>query len=323
MKTYSFSTSQNVWKTRYSFTPDCYASVDNYFISFNKSSNEQNTNTVCWVHNKNTTRNKFYNQIYPSVISVVSNENPSQEKVFNAVSIESNQNVFTAAVYANLDLSDSSVTKKQMSIVPFFQPREEQLYAELGPSIVNSTKNVSAVGVLGQKLLVNSQIPTAAYLKNVGLIENISANTYYIPVQINSDSLPYGLSFGVKSGFSKHPYNNIEFIKVVNGQSQETEFDAEACYFNSVYNLVSVKFFNNSFYAVFSFSASNYSALWPSLPGLELGNVIYAVSDPGLNGDSMRGRYAVVTVQTASDGRPFELYAINVDYAPSKLDTSS
>jgi hypothetical protein len=253
----------------------------------------------------------------------VSNENPSQEKVFNAVSIESNQNVFTASVYANLDLPDSSVTKKQMSIVPFFQPREEQLYAEIGPSLVNSTKNVSVVGILGQKLLVNSQIPSASYLKNVGLIEEISANTYYAPVQINSDSLPYGLSFGVRAGFSKQPYSGIEFIKTVNGQPQATEFDAESCYFNSVYSLVSIKFFNNSFYAVFSFKSSDYSALWPSLPGLELGNVIYSVSDPGLNGDSMRSRYAVITVQTAADGKPFELYAINVDYAPSKLDTSS
>jgi len=323
MKTYSFSTSGNAWKTRYSFMPDCYAAVDNYFVSFKESSTADNTNTLCWVHNKNHIRNKFYNTVYPSQITVVSNDNPSMEKVFNAVSIESNQNLFLASVSTNIDISENSITKNQMSVVSKFFPKEEALYSNIGPSLINSTKNTSVVGLLGQKLYIGNQPASAQQLKNIGLIDNINPNTYYVAVQLNSDSIPYGLPNSIKIAFSKQPYEQVLFVKKTPTGYEEVLFEPQQCYNNSVYNLVSVRLFNDLIYAVFSFSSANYTVLYPSFPGLDAGNVIYAVSDSSINGDSIRGKYAMITIQTLADGKPFEIYAINTEFSPSKLDASS
>lgn len=320
MPTYSFSTNNKFWKTRYSFEPDCYGAVDNNFISFKKSENTSNTDVLCWEHNKSQVRNKFYNKTYPSSLIVVSNDNPSMEKVYNAISLESNQNQFTASVSTNLDLPDSSVTKKQISVFKSFVPREEGLYSDIGRSLVNSTKQVNVVGILGGKLLVNNTPASAQYLKSAGLIENIEANTFYFANQINSEYISYGVPQGVKVAYSKQPYNSINFIKA--NAAQEV-FNPDSCYSDSAYNLVSIKYFNGSLYAVFSFSSAAYTSLWPSTPGLEVGNVIYSVSDPSLNGDQIRGKYAMITLQTPADGKAFELYAVNTEFTQSKLDASS
>lgn len=320
MPTYSFSTNGKAWKTRYSFEPDCYGSIDNTFASFSLSKNSSNTDVLCWEHNKNQVRNKFYNKTYPSSLIVVSNDNPSMEKVYNAISLESNQNQFTACVSTNIDLPDSSVTKKQISVFKSFVPREEGLYSDIGRSLINSTKQVNVVGLLGGKLLVNNTPASAQYLKNAGLIENIEPNTFYFAHQITSEYISYGASSGVKVAYSKAPYNSINFIKA---NAVQQDFNPDTCYADSAYNLVSIKYFNGSLYAVFSFGSAAFTALWPSTPGLEPGNVIYSVSDPSLNGDQIRGKYAMITLQTPADGKPFELYAVNTEFTQSKLDASS
>jgi hypothetical protein len=320
MPTYAFSTNNKFWKTRYSFEPDCYGSIDNYFASFSLSKNTSNTDVLCWEHNKNQTRNRFYNENHPSSLIVVSNENPSMEKVYNAISLESNQNQFFSSVSTNIDLPDNSVTKKQVSVFKSFTPREEGLYSDIGRSIVNSTKQVNVVGTLGSKLLVNNAPASAQHLKNIGLIENIEPNTFYFASQINSEYISYGMPQGVKVAHSKEPYDSINFTKA--NATQEV-FNPDTCYSDSAYNLVSIKYFNNSLYAVFSFSSAAFASLWPSTPGIEAGNVIYSVSDPSLNGDQIRGKYAMITLQTPADGKPFELYAVNTEYSHSKLDASS
>lgn len=320
MPTYSFSTNNKFWKTRYSFEPDCYGSIDNYFASFALSKNTSNTDTLCWEHNKNQTRNKFYNKTYPSSLIVVSNENPSMEKVYNAISLESNQNQFISSVSTNIDLPDSSVTKKQISIFKSFIPREEGLYSDIGRSLINSTKQVNVVGLLGEKLLVNNLPASAQYLKNAGLIEKIEPNTYYFASKINSEYISYGMPQGVKVAYSSPPYDEINFRK---SNAAEEIFNPDLCYNNSVYNLVAVRHFNGFVYAVFSFGSAAFGSLWPLTPGLESGNVIYSVSDPSLNGDQIRGKYAMITLQTPADGKPLELYAVNTEFTQSKLDASS
>ena len=320
MPTYAFSTNNKFWKTRYSFEPDCYGSIDNYFASFALSKNTSNTDTLCWEHNKNQTKNKFYNKTYSSSLIVVSNENPSMEKVYNAISLESNQNQFFSSVSTNIDLPDSSVTKKQISVFKNFVPREEGLYSDIGRSLVNSTKQVNVVGILGGKLLVNNAPAPAQYLKNAGLIETIELNTLYFANQITSEYTSYGMPQGVKVAHSKAPYDSINFTKA--NAAQEV-FNPDSCYSESAYNLVSIKYFNGSLYAVFSFSSAAFANLWPSTPGLETGNVIYSVSDPSLNGDQIRGKYAMITLQTPADGKSFELFAVNAEFTQSKLDASS
>ena len=47
---------------------------------------------------------------------------------------------------------------------------------------------------------------------------------------------------------------------------------------------------------------------------------IFAITDPQLNGDFLRGQYAESVINLGSDN--FELYSLNLNYEPTDLDHS-
>ena len=333
MATFSFSTTGNFWKTKYSFEPHCYGSVDNYLLSFNQV---QSSDKICWLHNTNNTRNSFYGQTYPSRITVVSNQDPSMEKVYKTVSIESNQNTFTAAVSTNLDLSESSVTKRQSSNIKSFEPREEALYTDIGPSLTNNTKNFKVVARLQAYLPL-----TSSQLQQFKFIETIKPGYKYIAFaaqiigdsRYSSDESKYKVAFSTLT-YNQPPtpaiYSDPKYIKIENNVAVEKPFTVENCYDESVYHIAGVRSQISSTYPgtyiVFGFEQiyNDYLLIGSNVfRGLYLGNVVYQVSDPEMDGDPLRGKYAMIVVDSNADGKPFELYAINTEYSHSKLDASS
>jgi hypothetical protein len=52
------------------------------------------------------------------------------------------------------------------------------------------------------------------------------------------------------------------------------------------------------------------------------GSIAILVSDPSINGDSIRGKYAKVKVTQKDGSKPFELFCVNVNHTNSKLDSS-
>lgn len=86
--TIAFSTESKTWTTRYSFTPTCYATLNDELISFP----ETNDSKIAWRHDSNDIRNTFYGIQYPTEFTVSSNVNPSISKTFHALSIEGDYN---------------------------------------------------------------------------------------------------------------------------------------------------------------------------------------------------------------------------------------
>jgi len=327
MPTFAFSNSGKFWKTRYSFEPDTYGISENNFVSFlPTTSSDGLSKNACWIHNVNPQRNNFYGNQNISTLTVVSNNDPSMEKQYRSVSIESNQNQFFCSVSTNLDLVEHSVTKPQSSSVKSLVPREEGLYTDIGPSVINSTKHVKFIG------RSNALIP----LVNPGIINMIlppnlqkPGNSYRIvSVDLFADSA-YGSEDGsVKIAFMNPSNGNIFFIKNSNNTATYQPFDVEDCFNDSAYYIATVKSNINSTlpgtYIVIGGPSSLITSPY-GLNGVDLSSKldIFSVSDPQLNGDSVRGKYAVVTVQSKPNGQPFEIYAINTEYSHSKLDASS
>ncbi len=340
--TYAFSTSGNFWKTRYSFEPDCYGASENYFVSFLPKALTGATGAdLCWVHNTNQHRNTFYRQTYPSTISVVSNENPSAEKAYKALSIESNQNVFKAKVSTNLDLPDSSVTKPQTAEVNYFDAREEALYAAIGPSKTNSKKNVKVIGSIAASAPFNLVINTIA-LSNSNGYTNIPANEPVYPfvirinafdsneVSLNNAGVAFELASPGVSGYGFY------YLGINNGGVGVAPFNAEDCYEKSIFRVASFRSnpsnasggitpgtfltltYPNSIQQQ-NVLGSNFLTPFALQPGLKR---IIAVYDPELDGDPIRGRYARIDIETQADGKPFELLAVNTEYSMSNLDAS-
>lgn len=332
--TYAFSTSGNFWKTRYSFEPDCYGASENYFVSFLPKALTGATGAdLCWVHNTNPQRNTFYRQTYPSTISVVSNENPSAEKAYKALSIESNQNVFKAKVSTNLDLPDSSVTKPQAAEVNYFDAREEALYASIGPSKTNSKKNIKLIA------LVNSQSVVTNYSFLDAILAKIAPSDFSLSIYkfallkctFVDDLSPSSLSNAAVFGVYGVTEDDYKYIKQ-NGTSYTLEpFSAEECLSDG-----SIRFFRffrssdfpgivgNGDYIVALAYPANMSDLVSNDFGIQnISNVrLFCVYDPELEGDPIRGRYARIDIETQADGKPFELLAVNTEYSMSNLDAS-
>lgn len=84
--TIAFSTKSNRWTTKYSFEPQHYFHVDQQLLSFAAG----DVADMLWRHDATESYNRFYGVYYPTEFSVVSNENPSATKEYEAFSIEGN-----------------------------------------------------------------------------------------------------------------------------------------------------------------------------------------------------------------------------------------
>jgi len=93
-----------------------------------------------WKHDVNDNRCRFYNVDGGASIDVFSNQDPSAIKAFNALSIETNINSWTASVYTN---EEYTTGERQEGQVDSFDNREGFKYAEMPRSVINSTGNIS------------------------------------------------------------------------------------------------------------------------------------------------------------------------------------
>jgi hypothetical protein len=288
--TIAYSNRYNAWSTRYSFEPTCYASTDNFFISSKDGEG-------VWEHDVNDVRCKFYNEDPSGAsIEVASNQDPSAVKIFKAISIETNENEWTAEVFTNDEYTGN---ERQEGSIDSFISKEGYKYADTPRSSINSSSNIvpytgNTVPILG-----------SAY---VNLLSSINVLPNTIPVTTIAVSLDSELAvnlpvsgefniriYAVESGVLQNPNgfemyavqtlpNNVLVIAVsLEGIEDTSEIAQEAV-------------------TAFGFS--------PTLA---------FVSPASVNGDSMRGPYLRTKITTTTT-EPLELHAINVDYEFSKLD---
>jgi hypothetical protein len=78
--TLTYSELAQGWVSFYSFSPDWMIGMNSYFYSF-KGGN-------MYRHNTNATRNNFYGIQYPSQITSVFNDSPSENKLFKTISLQ-------------------------------------------------------------------------------------------------------------------------------------------------------------------------------------------------------------------------------------------
>ena len=136
-ETSAYSTTKGVWLTFYSFIPEMYARLHDKFFSFKDG--------VIYKHNSNATRNNFYGSQADSQVSVISRKNPSDVKVYNAMSLEGNK-AWKAVV------SNSTQTTGASSMqASEFDEREGMFYRVIAKdATASSTSNSSHKVVLGQ-----------------------------------------------------------------------------------------------------------------------------------------------------------------------------
>lgn len=308
MATFSFSHTGNYWKTRYSFEPTEYTCVDNTMVSYqyigSDESDSNDVQQVVWRHNEGI-KNNFYGTQYNSSFVVVSNNDPSAEKVFNAISLESNQNAFSSQLFTNVDLPDTSETAQQQgSVIQDFIPKEENLYAQIPPSSINSTSNFRPVGVVSGYDVSNNQITVQGMASDVPY----GASPVYVTTFDDGSTVYSSVVNPGQGGILLTTHNtNVTPESVLLQAALNPGSSFEDATYNPNQNTTSI---NVGGSGVFNgaYIVENQTIL------------MYAL-DPSIHGDSMRGKYLLASFTTKDGSKPFELYAINVDYSFSNLDS--
>jgi len=129
--TFAFSERQNSWTTRYGFVPTCYANCGDSMLS-------SKDNTAIWLHDVNEERNKFYDGgLGASSVEVSFNDLPSDVKVFNSVSIETNISNLGASFFLSDEVKQQElpsfllVDTATFYTTPFYIGDEEEKFVDL------------------------------------------------------------------------------------------------------------------------------------------------------------------------------------------------
>jgi len=118
-KTITFDEKNNGWTSFWGYKPECMSRLNNGFFSFKKGQLYKH-------HSETAPRNTFYDengdfQTYPSTLSFVFNQEPSDIKHFKTISLESNTKYWDVDLTTNLDNGHVSTTS--------FDTREGEHYA--------------------------------------------------------------------------------------------------------------------------------------------------------------------------------------------------
>lgn len=317
MPTFAFSHTGDYWKTRYSFEPTNYTYIDSKLISYrattateNEDNEDNSMQRIAWVHNaQGTPRNNFYGTQYNSKVLVSSNQDPSAEKVFNSVSLETNQNNFIAAVFTNVDINSSSTTKIQASTIDKFVHREENLYADIRPSVTNSTSNMRPIG------LVKSYDPSANTITLYGTVSNVMVGARPVFARtIGEETILTTNITSVSGADAVISSNNPDISSIEQFLNIALASPASILGGTSVISAAT----HNGYETVVTIGGSGLLAGDYIIPD---NTRLLALLDPSVHGDAIRGKYMLVDLTTIDGSKPFELYAVNVDYSFSNLDS--
>ena len=125
--TIALEVGSNVWATRYSYMPEYSAHIDNIYFTFK--------NGVMWKHVDSAPRNTFYGVNGGSLIKVVSSNNNSMVKVYEAISVEGSH-----------PWSFSAETREQSTVTIATMDKREGMYYSSVPTASTSTSNITPLG---------------------------------------------------------------------------------------------------------------------------------------------------------------------------------
>ena len=334
--TFAFSERQDAWTTRYSFVPTCYANCDDQMVSF------KDTVKKGWLHDKSATRNKFYDTPSSSFLEVSFNDSPSEVKVFNSVSLETNTEfAWTTGFSCNIEHQDENNqnTLTETLFSDRINDKEGFKYFELPKSVSNSTANIvpapallsSVEGSTGLEQ-TETAISDAQQLYLDSLDESIPETLLNITVpldEVSSSSFlstPYGNSVQALGYFQ----GSLSF-PIPTGMYSFSEMFAQLSDSYYVFSAgqiplgasVSISNIQNGFvtFAValppllLSFPPADINIFFSAVQDfLVNSSAIFAMTPPEVNGDQMRGPYLNARLQCNTPD-PLELHSVNVDYA--------
>ena len=284
-KTIAYSTDGDYWKTRYDFIPSCYAYVDNRMITCINASSSQ-----AWYHDPDAPKCNYYGKQSIVTMTVASNKEPSRNKTFQNLSLETTLPKWNAILATFPD--SNVVNEAQFSYIDSerFVTKEGARYTDIprggktNKFDLGSTVNIV---FLGRKQTYNTS-------GNIVFLNDLSQAS----TAINKEAVIIG-------------YDGTTAYCIVNGQ---------VAVYNGQENALRLK---NDLDADLTI-AGELPVEGDATPAIfdPIFDNIFVAYPSSIDGDSLRGRTCILTLESESSvENDFELYAINVDYEYSGLDT--
>ena len=308
-KTISFSHKGGFWKTRYSYTPTCYAAIDNVMITNNTGSD--GGNDLFWEHEVNSLHNNFYGEAFSSSLTIVSNQDPSAVKIFKALSLESNSNTWVGQASTHVHQLPNGTNELQLGNLQAFITKEGNQYSELPRSITNSSSHIEYVCSLEDIIDDDSEAysfsgasgwdVSVLTTPNVAILGGNGSTALFVDGNNNAYYLAqFGDGWELNLFTADSPVSGAVYIYNYNSDDTITFAIGTDITTIGLGGLV---------------SAFGGTGNWSN--GIQL----FSASDPAINGDPMRGQYLRLDLVNNST-TPVETYAINVDFENTKLDHS-
>ena len=180
------------WTSFHSFIPEFMVGMNNKFFTFKNGELFEH-------HSDNVPRNTFYGVQYPSRVAVMMNDNPSEVKELQAVSLEGNDTweaLIKAFVSNSDDFIESSITrvefvKKEGIWYAYARRNESQHFDSKSTYGIGTVSNVEPTGNLvsvtgfNSSLCVGDTIVRGQDLLAIGTVQAITPITNGVAIELN------------------------------------------------------------------------------------------------------------------------------------------
>ena len=328
MDTIAFSTKSLDWKTRYSFQPLHYARSGTDLISFSRSDDEAGVH----LHDSSDYYNKFYGTSYSSKLSVVTNENPSATKIYEAFSFEANKGGWNTTF-----TTETGETQRGTVGPTKLVEKEGKFYSSVPQNALNLDSVTNFVGSTTLEELIKPSIKLSGRLFGVpgshigfAMPEIESFDGYddeFIEVYVNEDGLSavYAIqNLGELFTFYSPPEGPFGLQTVTSAESAFQWTLAESFPYITGYDPYSNSLIVNDPY---SNQLEGVLRDYLSLSEEQFNLVkkypvkIFSFSNLAQSGEDMRGEFMKIDIERSGTDY-YELFAINVDQHQTKLDHS-
>ncbi len=186
-KTLTFDEKVKGWTSFHSFLPDFMVGMNNKFFTFKNGELYEH-------HSNNVDRNNYYGVSYPSKISLMVNDNPSDIKELQALSLEGNQSwetLIRAYVSNSDDFMESSITsvefiKKEGIWFAYARRNESANHYDSKSTyglgrVSNITPTTFQLSGGSTSLCVGDKIIRGSDLNDFGIISDITGDIITVP----------------------------------------------------------------------------------------------------------------------------------------------
>jgi hypothetical protein len=158
--TITYDENQKGWTSFHSFIAEEMVRVNNRFYTFK--------NGQLYLHNEGTTRNNFYGTNYPTSVTYIINQNPSDIKVAKTINTESNK-AFEVEITSFLNDETNDITRSTIAVAEFLN-KEGKFYAYVRRNEITgdlTAQNAYGVGrvqsVTGSVITLTANIASASF----------------------------------------------------------------------------------------------------------------------------------------------------------------